>query len=158
MPLSLHSLILGLSILSSLVQSSDHDHRRPYKGPFPPAAEGEINKPCPGGVIADPPKKSKGIKSGNSTDGGCAVDCVQALGDLDYNFWEEEKVAETLTAETVVTIINKKQSKTRVTTITNSEIDFDKYPLPTATNEAGTRTFVIDEYAPQGTGYVPVTL
>lgn len=43
-------------------------------------------------------------------------------------------------AETVVLIVNKKNNNTRTTTISNTEIDFEKIQTPTSVNGQGTVT------------------
>lgn len=53
-------------------------------------------------------------------------------------------ITATITAETVLLVVNRKKNSTRTTTIKNTEIDFDKIVKPSTINSAGTVTTVVD--------------
>ena len=55
-------------------------------------------------------------------------------------FWTQLSIATTITAETVVTVINNRTNVTRTTTISNTEVDLSQYTIPNNTNSAGTIT------------------
>ena len=55
-------------------------------------------------------------------------------------------ITATITAETVVLVVNRKTNSTRTTTISNTEIDFGKIATPTNINSDGTVTASVVDY------------
>ncbi|MDI1490443.1 MAG: hypothetical protein OHK93_001646 [Ramalina farinacea] len=94
----------------------------------------------------------------NSSADACSLSCSSNIGQLTINYWTPLSIATTITAETVVTIINKKSNSTRVTTVTNQEVDFSKYPKPTNLNSDGIQTTLITDVDERGSGFTTITL
>ncbi len=62
---------------------------------------------------------------------GCPVNCNRNIGPLGSITWTAKTITATITAETVVHVVNKKNNSTRTETITNTELDLKNYtPLP----------------------------
>ena len=109
-------------------------------------------KPCP------KPGQEKAFSNGTARMGGCKPDCIRDNAYLDFNKWRAVPASKTITAETVVTIINNKKGTTRTTTITNEEEDLSEFTKPADTNEEGYRTHTIVDIDSAGTGSTTVTL
>ena len=54
--------------------------------------------------------------------------------------WSQLDISATYIAETVVVVVNRKHNHTRTTTISNTDIDFNKIVTPTNLNSDGTVT------------------
>ena len=107
-------------------------------------------KACEGGGAAFP-NATQGRVALNS---GCKADCIRDNGDLMINNWTPLPVTETITAETIVTVINQKKGTTRTTTITNEEADLSGFTKPADINEEGYRTYEIVDVGTTVTVYV----
>lgn len=70
---------------------------------------------------------------------GCAGQCFRNLQSYTTISWSQAIIAETITAATLVLIINNRTNSTRTSTIYNTEIDLGDY-VPTTVNSAGTVT------------------
>lgn len=90
--------------------------------------------------------------------GSCNPKCIRDFGPLHYFAWSARSVSTTVTAATVVTIINRANGGTRVSTITNPEINTADYPKPTNVNGDGVHTQKITDYALDGKGFTTITL
>lgn len=63
---------------------------------------------------------------------GCPSNCTRNNGPLGSITWTAKTITATITAETLVYVVNKKNNSTRTETITNTEVDLKDYtPLPT---------------------------
>ncbi|KAL9629961.1 MAG: hypothetical protein Q9164_006645, partial [Protoblastenia rupestris] len=82
----------------------------------------------------------------------CTADCVRSNSAPYASLWFTLNFTATITAETVVNVVNTKRNTTRTTTITNSEADLSNYTAITDTNSAGTRTYLVTDVAPDGSG------
>lgn len=90
--------------------------------------------------------------------GSCQPSCVYTLASLTYNWWDPVSITETVTAETVVTVINRKKNTTSLSTKSNPSWDPSKHPKPTELNSDGTRTALIAQMAPSGSSMTTYTL
>ena len=62
----------------------------------------------------------------------CPTNCTREIGPLGSVTWTSKAITATITAETLVYVVNKKDNSTRTETITNTEVDLKNYtPLPT---------------------------
>lgn len=62
---------------------------------------------------------------------GCPTSCYREVGPLGSVTWTSKFISATITAETLVYVVNKKNNSTRTETITNTEVDLKDYtPLP----------------------------
>lgn len=62
---------------------------------------------------------------------GCPTNCTREIGPLGSVTWTGRTITATVTAETLVYVVNKKNNSTRTETITNTEVDLLDYtPLP----------------------------
>lgn len=62
---------------------------------------------------------------------GCPTNCTREIGPLGSITWTAKTITATVTAETLVYVVNKKNNSTRTETITNTEVDLLDYtPLP----------------------------
>ena len=68
--------------------------------------------------------------------------------------WLPISITATITAATVIHIVNPKSNTTRDVTITNSAADPTNHTAPIETNSLGTRTFLVTDVAPDGTGSI----
>ena len=99
-----------------------------------------------------------GIKPYPTNNATCSPSCVRNNGYLNYQYWGEIPVSTTITVETVVTIINRQKDTTRTTTISNSEVDLSNVTMPTDVNSAGTRTYLVTDFKPDGKGFTTFAL
>lgn len=61
----------------------------------------------------------------------CPISCYREVGPLGSVTWTGKTITATVTAETLVYVVNKKNNSTRTETITNTEVDLLDYtPLP----------------------------
>lgn len=58
---------------------------------------------------------------------GCPSNCSRNIGPLGSITWTGRTVTETITAETLVYVVNKKNNSTRTETITNTEVNLKNY-------------------------------
>ena len=73
---------------------------------------------------------------------GCPTNCSRGVGPLGSVTWTSKTVTETITAETLVYVLNKKNNSTRTETITNTEVDLKNYtPLPATKTTSVTLQF-----------------
>ena len=82
----------------------------------------------------------------NSTDAAgttdCPTKCSREVGPLGSVTWTSKFVSATITAETLVYVVNKKNNSTRTETITNTEVDLKNYtPLPATKTTSVTLKF-----------------
>lgn len=82
----------------------------------------------------------------NAPTGNCSNNCSYPQIDLSYISWSQMSITATITAETVVLVVNRKTNSTRTTTISNTEIDFGKIATPTNINSDGTVTASVVDY------------
>ena len=62
---------------------------------------------------------------------GCPSNCTRNVGPLGSLTWTARTITATITAETLVYVVNKKNNSTRTETITNTEVELKDYtPLP----------------------------
>ena len=57
--------------------------------------------------------------------------------------WQQKAVTATITAETVVLVVNRMYNTTKTTTITNTEVNLESYIRASNTNSAGTKTTAV---------------
>lgn len=67
----------------------------------------------------------------------CKTNCTVGAEQYRYIYWQRNAVNTTITAATVVLVVNKKTNATRTTTIYNT--DLGGYTTPTDINSAGTK-------------------
>ena len=113
---------------------------------------------CGAPSIPAPTSTPKPGSYSNQSSQACAPDCVRDAGAFELFQWSTLPVSETITAATVITVINKRTNSTRVITETNSEINLDDYPRPTNTNSDGTVTVKVTDLASDGKGTTVVTV
>ena len=70
----------------------------------------------------------------------CSNNCVYSPPQVTALGWSQIPISATYIAETVVVVINKKTNITSTTTISNTDIDFNKIVTPTNLNSDGTVT------------------
>ena len=76
----------------------------------------------------------------------CSSHCSYYAPRVTVLSWHQLPISATYIAETVIVIVNRKNNNTRTTTVSNTEIDFDKIVTPTNLNSDGTVTAsVIDK-------------
>ena len=90
--------------------------------------------------------------------GSCQASCVYTVPSVSYNWWDPVSITETVTAETIVTVINRKRNTTTFSTVSNPSWDPSKHPKPTDLNSDGTRTAVITDMAPFGSSSTTYTM
>ena len=90
--------------------------------------------------------------------GSCQASCVYTVPSVSYNWWDPVSITETVTAETIVTVINRKKNTTSFSTIPNPSWDPSKHPKPTDLNSDGTRTAIITDMAPFGSSSTTYTM
>ncbi|KAL2057680.1 hypothetical protein ABVK25_002064 [Lepraria finkii] len=78
------------------------------------------------------------VRASKTTD--CLVQCTRDLKALSTVSWQQKFITTTITAETLLFIVNKRTNSTRTSTVTNTEVDLRSYTPLTNTNSAGTRT------------------
>ncbi|MCJ1339004.1 hypothetical protein MMC09_004293 [Bachmanniomyces sp. S44760] len=78
---------------------------------------------------------------------GCLANCTLSVESASYLYWVPLPVATTITAETVVFIINNKLNTTRTTTLTIAETELGNYTLPDV-NTAGTHVTTLTNFDP----------
>ena len=62
---------------------------------------------------------------------GCPTNCTRNVGPLGSLTWTARTITATITAETLVYVVNKKNNSTRTKTITNTGVELKDYtPLP----------------------------
>ena len=72
----------------------------------------------------------------------CPTSCYRGVGPLGSVTWTSKFVSATITAETLVYVVNKKNNSTRTETITNTEVDLKGYtPLPATKTTSVTLQF-----------------
>ena len=72
----------------------------------------------------------------------CPTHCSREVGPLGSVTWTSKFVSATITAETLVYVVNKKNNSTRTETITNTEVDLKNYtPLPATKTTSVTLKF-----------------
>ena len=64
---------------------------------------------------------------------GCPTHCSREVGPLGSVTWTSKTISATVTAETLVYVVNKKNNNTRTETITNTEVNLKDYTPLTAT-------------------------
>ena len=70
----------------------------------------------------------------------CSDNCFYSAPTIAALSWSQIPISATYIAETVIVVVNRKNNNTRTTTISNTEIDFDKIVTPTNLNSDGTVT------------------
>ena len=70
----------------------------------------------------------------------CSNNCFYSAPQATALSWSQIHISATYIAETVILIVNRKNNNTRTTTISNTEIDFNKIVTPTNLNSDGTVT------------------
>ena len=54
--------------------------------------------------------------------------------------WSKKFITTTITAETLLFVVNRRTNSTKTTTVYNTEVDLTNYTALTNTNSAGTQT------------------
>lgn len=70
----------------------------------------------------------------------CSNNCFYSAPQASVLSWSQIPISATYIAETVIVIVNRKNNITRTTTVSNTDIDFDKIVTPTNLNSDGTAT------------------
>ena len=70
----------------------------------------------------------------------CSLSCLRDLVKIKSMTWSPQTITATVTAETIVFVVNKQLNSTRSLTITNTEVDLTNYTRISNTNSAGTQT------------------
>ena len=94
----------------------------------------------------------------NAPKGACGPLCVSQGPAQALYGWSQIPVSATITAETVVTIINKRKNSTRVEIVTNTEADLTNFTKPIDVGSDGTRTQLVTDLNARGDGFLIVTL
>ena len=89
--------------------------------------------------------------------GFCAAGCTR-LQDVQEYLWHTQQIAATVTAATVIYIVDQNQQTISTKTVTNTELDLANRTTPTDVNSAGTRTTKITASSLDGVGSTVVTL
>lgn len=71
---------------------------------------------------------------------GCPAQCTRDVEVISTLYWSQKSVTATITAETLMFVVNRMYNTTKTTTITNTEVDLSDYTAVSDTNSAGTRT------------------
>lgn len=71
---------------------------------------------------------------------GCGGQCWRDYQPIDYIQWIQMPITATVTAETLLFIVNNRTNSTRTSTIYNTDLNLADYTSPTTTNSAGTVT------------------
>lgn len=106
-------------------------------------------------VIRSDPALNPSQPAGN---GSCQASCVYTVPSVSYHWWDPVSITETVTAETIVTVINRKKNTTSFSTVSNPSWDPSKHPKPTDLNSDGTRTAVITDMASFGSSSTTYTM
>ena len=91
----------------------------------------------------------------NAERSSCPLNCTRSLDNVGYRYWSPRPVTATITAETVVYVINKRTNRTRTEIITNTALDLASYK-PTSLDNDGTQFQVVT--VPASGSYTTTTL
>lgn len=83
---------------------------------------------------------SLGAHPGGAATTGCPVSCRRKDEVISTLYWSQLSITATITAETIMVVVNSRSNSTRTTTLTNPEVDLKDYTPGTDLNNAGTRT------------------
>ena len=89
--------------------------------------------------------------------GFCAAGCTR-LQDVQEYLWHTQQIAATVTAATVIYVVDQNQQTISTKTVTNTELNLANITTPTDVNSAGTRTTKITASSLDGVGSTVVTL
>ena len=95
--------------------------------------------------------------SAPTSTGFCAAGCTR-LQDMQEYLWHTQQIAATITAATVIYVVDQNQQTISTKTVTNTELNLANITTPTDVNSAGTRTTVITASSLDGVGSTVVTL
>ena len=73
------------------------------------------------------PSTSRTSSSSLSRTTQCPLQCLRKAEGVSYVSWQKNMITKTITAETLVFVVNGKTNSTRTTTITNTEADLADY-------------------------------